>query len=929
MVKKASKFEVHSGNSLKASNSKHTKLYCKQSLLVRKYDMNNSAEFRPKDLDSQLCDWDVGHNDVSYSLNKKGRWLLPELIKDHIHSAEVGEQDIKVSLLEHHKLKRQANCVSYHASKGETTSIVPKKGYFDQRSVNGRRTPRQRNRRSRQTRHEEEEVEGEPIPVEPQIIYDVFYPCRKTSSITHNPKYICKDDFYGHANRSAYRRSKLTTSNYLEIYDEEVNAEESLEDVDFDEDLSVFDDNLDLPINSNHLESSSHILEVLLDRTLKATDLCDTINSYIFPKTQCQEKKSLKDKKDCIVYLDEDLPADFYPKPKQSLPTMPTQRISEVQTVHSGSQTVMPTCRVLLSSESVSSSYLQEHFQDKYYEADCHPRKFAVDFTQKVTEICQKRKLLFPKQKAWSWLIFTDKGTYDNGLKVFRVHLNSELGFEQPALETLFEMNFYTMDEVCESVAMFVESCSVDSIQKLEPVMCATSSRPALTFDLLRSLKQWKQQTYHSSQSHQKTFADSLQKFSQKEDESPTTPQNSTEFCNICFASIDFSLLESEPATALQSCDHWFCNTCWREHFQTSIQRGVLSLQCPEFDCTTQADNITVLSLTSAAEYKKFLQHCHDNRVQRETETTKWCPNPKCGRILKAWTNDPKVSDAKMCLTCDCGLSVCFQCLEEAHWPATCHQAKQHMRKMKDLGDEGAFLFLNTDTTYVVDVKYCPKCYLPINKNGGCPYMECRCGHQFCWLCLVPWASHRACMKAGNSDKHGTTKRVLRHEHNLKNRPKFYLIALTHRYYRQPKMMKIFRKNERVLKNLLKDWGVNHFFDIESVLAEYGAKAGSLESIQKAVEDNISQIANLTLEIHFVIENTAVLLQDGMTGTHTQLLWHIIDRMEFIAGRFEQIFENRGNQDLKPVLAKLQQLQSAARRCLVSLISSLAAINAQ
>lgn len=71
-------------------------------------------------------------------------------------------------------------------------------------------------------------------------------------------------------------------------------------------------------------------------------------------------------------------------------------------------------------------------------------------------------------------------------------------------------------------------------------------------------------------------------------------------------------------------------------------------------------------------------------------------------------------------------------------------------------GDEAALLFLNTDTTYVVDVKYCPKCYLPINKNGGCPFMACRCGHQFCWLCLVPWASHGACVNAGKSDSHGT-----------------------------------------------------------------------------------------------------------------------------------------------------------------------------
>lgn len=206
------------------------------------------------------------------------------------------------------------------------------------------------------------------------------------------------------------------------MYDEEVTSEENYEHMDLDAEMDVFEDKLDLPMNSNHSDSSSHALEVLLDRALKAKDLCDIESSYIFPKAQSQKKKSPKDKKDCIVYFDEELPADFYPKPKRlKRPTTePTQRISEVQTAHSDSQTVMPTCRVLLSSESVSSRFLQEHFQDKYYEADCYPRKFAVDFTQNITEICAKRKLVFSNQEPWSWLIFTDEGTHDNGLKVFR-----------------------------------------------------------------------------------------------------------------------------------------------------------------------------------------------------------------------------------------------------------------------------------------------------------------------------------------------------------------------------------------------------------------------------------------------------------------------------------------------------------------------------
>ena len=57
-----------------------------------------------------------------------------------------------------------------------------------------------------------------------------------------------------------------------------------------------------------------------------------------------------------------------------------------------------------------------------------------------------------------------------------------------------------------------------------------------------------------------------------------------------------------------------------------------------------------------------------------------WCPSPVCGRLLRLSHTKRVVS-----VNCDCGTFWCSGCKEEAHWPATCQQAKIYRQKAKDL----------------------------------------------------------------------------------------------------------------------------------------------------------------------------------------------------------------------------------------------------
>ena len=35
--------------------------------------------------------------------------------------------------------------------------------------------------------------------------------------------------------------------------------------------------------------------------------------------------------------------------------------------------------------------------------------------------------------------------------------------------------------------------------------------------------------------------------------------------------------------------------------------------------------------------------------------------------------------------------------------------------------------------------KSCPSCGAKIDRSKGCNHMTCKCGFDFCWLCLVKW----------------------------------------------------------------------------------------------------------------------------------------------------------------------------------------------
>lgn len=69
---------------------------------------------------------------------------------------------------------------------------------------------------------------------------------------------------------------------------------------------------------------------------------------------------------------------------------------------------------------------------------------------------------------------------------------------------------------------------------------------------------------------------------------------------------------------------------------------------------------------------------------------------------------------------CPCGVCFCFKCSKAPHSPCTC--AMWGMWDEKINGDSETRNWLAANT------KPCPKCSKPVEKNGGCNLVMCKCG---------------------------------------------------------------------------------------------------------------------------------------------------------------------------------------------------------
>eukprot|EP00048_Salpingoeca_helianthica_P015568 m.227436 g.227436 ORF g.227436 m.227436 type:complete len:474 (+) comp17212_c0_seq1:173-1594(+) len=175
--------------------------------------------------------------------------------------------------------------------------------------------------------------------------------------------------------------------------------------------------------------------------------------------------------------------------------------------------------------------------------------------------------------------------------------------------------------------------------------------------------------------------------------------------------------VEIEDPTKNFACsnNHALCSQCLENFVKVKIDMRTRNIACPEAECRENLDQARVVA------------HLPEELGLRLENTMKMIDNSdlrlciKCPNlVLREGSNKVKCGA--------CNAAFCFL-HEDAHEGRSCPGES-----------ESIYSQLRASAWRAWHTKTCPACHQPIEKNGGCDHMTCRCGFEICWRCGGPYA---------------------------------------------------------------------------------------------------------------------------------------------------------------------------------------------
>lgn len=127
------------------------------------------------------------------------------------------------------------------------------------------------------------------------------------------------------------------------------------------------------------------------------------------------------------------------------------------------------------------------------------------------------------------------------------------------------------------------------------------------------------------------------------------------------------------------------------------------------------------------------------------------CPQANCGMGLLPEDGGRRIHCPRE--NGGCGFTFCRNC-KEAYHNGACRQAPQSTQQGQQYQLDPEALerarWVQANERFIEsNTKACPRCRVPIEKNGGCMHMTCgisSCRFEWCWICGVEW--NRQCQSS-------------------------------------------------------------------------------------------------------------------------------------------------------------------------------------
>ncbi len=180
-------------------------------------------------------------------------------------------------------------------------------------------------------------------------------------------------------------------------------------------------------------------------------------------------------------------------------------------------------------------------------------------------------------------------------------------------------------------------------------------------------------------------------------------------------------------------CGHEACNACLNSIVSLALNsKNISGLRCPHSDCFRPFSEEDIRSITyDHPEKLRIYSNLMLSQWLAQQEKIKNCPGKDCSFSFIDEREEPII------IACECGEKFCSKCLLNHSLVITCQEAQSE--KYKGLTEEQIKALKATDEWLTSNTKPCPRCQVPIERSGGCDYMQCKkCHYGFCWKCLGP-----------------------------------------------------------------------------------------------------------------------------------------------------------------------------------------------